>query len=64
MDLQCHQLQLDWSRLVYGAANSDDATDEFFEAVAEAVLINVDLLRPDGGNGEAMFCSGPLRPQN
>jgi hypothetical protein len=38
--------------LIYEAVNSDEATGEFFEAAAEAILTNVDLLRPTDGTGE------------
>ena len=54
------QLVSDWSRLVYEAATSDEATDEFLEAVAETILANVDLLRPVEGKGEGQcFFFGP-----
>jgi hypothetical protein len=49
---QTRQLLLVWSRLIYEAVNSDEATGEFFEAAAEAILTNVDLLRPTDGTGE------------
>ena len=50
--LESEDVLFEWSRLIYEAVSSEDVTFEANEAIADAILLNVELLRPRTKRGQ------------
>ena len=46
----------DWCCLMHEAVKAEDVTVEASEAVAEAVMKNIELLKPTSDSGKTLIC--------